>query len=71
MAKLIFGKIYNGKILQIKLLCKKYKKQGGNVTMKKAYISPRLDKVMMEDVIMMSTPALNLGGGDWGVEDVL
>ena len=39
--------------------------------MKKAYISPRLDKVMMEDVIMMSTSALDLGGGDWGVEDVL
>lgn len=39
--------------------------------MKKAYISPRLDKVMMEDVIMMSGPTFNLGGGDWGVEDVL
>ena len=47
------------------------KKQGGNVTMKKAYKSPRLDKVAMEDVIMMSTPAYNLGGGDWGVQDEL
>ncbi len=39
--------------------------------MKKAYISPRLDQVTMEDVIMMSEPAFNLGGGDWGVQDEL
>ena len=41
--------------------------------MKKAYLSPELNKVMLEvcDVMMASTPALFLGHGDWGVEDEL
>ena len=40
--------------------------------MKKAYTSPRLDKVVLAaDVVLASSLAVDLGGGDWGVEDVL
>jgi hypothetical protein len=40
--------------------------------MKKAYISPKLDKVILEaDVVLASSLAVNLGGGDWGVQDEL
>ena len=39
--------------------------------MKKTYLSPEVKVNVMFDVIMMSTTALDLGGGDWGVEDVL
>ena len=40
--------------------------------MKKAYISPRLDKVVLEvDVVLASALAVDLGGGDWGVRDEL
>ena len=42
------------------------------ITMKKAYISPRLDKVVLEvDVVLASALAVDLGGGDWGVQDEL
>jgi hypothetical protein len=37
--------------------------------MKKAYLSPELDKVTMEDVIMQST--VFIGDYDWGVQDEL
>ena len=41
--------------------------------MKKAYLSPELNKVMLEvcDVMMASTLAFDLGNGDWGVQDEL
>ena len=37
--------------------------------MKKAYLSPKLVKVTMEDVIMQST--VFIGDNDWGVQDEL
>ena len=41
--------------------------------MKKAYISPEFDKEALvgRDIILASQLAVNLGDGDWGVEDEL
>ncbi len=39
--------------------------------MKKAYLSPEVKVNLMLDVIMSSTTAIDLGGGDWGVQDDL
>lgn len=39
--------------------------------MKKTYLSPEVEVEEMVDVFLSSTPALDLGGGDWGVRDEL
>lgn len=40
--------------------------------MKKAYKSPKLEKVVLEiDVVLASSLIFDLGDGDWGVQDEL